>query len=214
LDHGDRFGALLFAQNEHYEMKPSSRRKNCMRLLFKLVEQHQSYLNAYFSKKPLSDSFSKNNDSSLFQTLKRLHYLAKPGAMIHIISDFNEFTPACEKSLAQLAQRMNIHCILVSDPIEYQLPKAGCYGMSDGVNDGILDTHSAQLQEDYSNQFIHKYNKIHSFTMKHRGILTHINTHYQEMNDKPSQKNSLDSINHSPIKKNRLFSSFFPTLKE
>ena len=185
LANGDRFGALIFSENNHLEMKPSSNRRNCMRLLNRIVENHTQVLNECFFKAPneenrLKVQEDKNSQNQLYDTLKRLRYLAKPGSVIHIVSDFSLFNEQCERQLSRLSQHNDIHCVLVSDPIESQLPPEGVYGITDGYSTGVLNTAQSNIRSNYARDYQNKIDKIQSYTNSHRGIFTLVDTNYQQ----------------------------------
>ena len=199
LSNGDRFGALLFSEQAHFEMKPSGNRRNCMRLLNRIVENYNATLAECFtlnesdkSSKPLPDSAEQNPNQITNQfedTLKRLRYLAKPGSVIHVVSDFSLFDEACEKQLSKLSQHADIHCVLVSDPIESQLPPAGLYGITDGLESGSLNTAQSGLRKNYARAFENKVARIKDFAISHRGIFTSIDTNYKQNGNTQDQSN-------------------------
>ena len=192
LSNGDRFGALLYGEGTHFEMKPSGNRRNCMRLLNQIVESHQLTLAQCFElgdiqqpHQPVSNNSNPLeaeplNKNQLRDTLKRLRYLAKPGSVIHIVSDFQQFNEDCQRQLSKLSQHTDIHCVLVFDPIESQLPPAGLYGITDGENSGLLNTNQNSLRQDYELAFTKKLQQINDFAISHRGIFTSIDTAYQQ----------------------------------
>ena len=188
LSNGDRFGALLYGENSHFEMKPSGNRRNCMRLLSRIVDNHQSTLDQCFGleatqnnkrqNKSSIDPVFKQSENQLRDTLKRLRYLAKPGSVIHIVSDFQQFDESCQRQLSKLSQHADIHCVFVFDPIESHLPPAGIYGITDGENTGLLNTNQNRLRENYETVFANKLEQISDFAISHRGIFTGIDTAY------------------------------------
>ena len=184
LAEGDRFGALSFSLDSHMEMKPSSNRRNCMRLLNRIVEEYQANLNRYFNESLTDDQADEVdrefNNRQMAETLKRLKHLAKPGTMIHIISDFNQFDEECQRQLSKLSQHTNIHCIHVEDPIEVELPPPGLYGISDGFNNGYLNTQQKGLRTKYQQAFIDKISLVKNFALGHRGVFTRIDTNYEQ----------------------------------
>jgi len=198
LSNGDRFGALLFGEKNHFEMKPSGNRRNCMRLLSKIVENYQTTLTQCFSNSTSTTEQDGNQQEHsistpnhpLAETLKRLRYLAKPGSVIHIVSDFSQFDEACERQLSKLSQHADIHCVLISDPIETELPPAGIYGMTDGQQTSLLNTNQSQLRANYAQAFEDTVAKIKDFTISHKGIFTAIDTNYQQRNHQLVKVNS------------------------
>lgn len=181
LGNGDRFGALLFGQSAHFEMKPSGNRRNCMRLFNRIVENHQQSLENCFSAQPETSNQEKtSSNNQLRETLKRLRYLAKPGSLVHLVSDFSQFDEACQRQLSQLSQHVDIHCVLVSDPIESELPPEGMYGITDGQQSGLLNTRQTNLRNQYQQAFQDKVDRIKEFAVSHRGVFTSIDTRYQQ----------------------------------
>lgn len=198
LAEGDRFGALLYSQAHHLEMKPSSNRRNCMRLLNKIVESYQSILKQTFTnqknaiEQTTTDAAARSKNQ-LSSTLKRLQFLAKPGTLVHIVSDFNLFDESCQKHLSKLSQHVDIHCILVKDPIETELPPPGMYGITDGLRSGYLNTEQVSLRRDYAAAFNAKQNGIKEFALSHRGVFTCVDTNFVQQSVGAS--GSLDSSN-------------------
>jgi len=204
LSNGDRFGALLFGEHAHFEMKPSGNRRNCMRLLSRIVENYNHTLSACFNlelqNRTNSNQLQAEEKNNLSKTLKRLIYLAKPGSVIHLVSDFSQFDKACEKQLSKLSQHADIHCILVSDPIESQLPPAGLYGITDGIQDGLLNTASSQLRKSYARAFDDKLRRIKDFAISHRGVFTSIDTDYQQQSVGQQGASPLNSTTSKEVK--------------
>lgn len=189
LANGDRFGALLFDQKTHTEMKPSSNRRNCMRLLNQIVENYQRILTNIFNSNQApqdkttahgAEKITLSEANPLSNTIKRLNFLAKPGTLIHIISDFNCFDESCQRQLSKLSQHTDVHCILIKDPIESELPPPGIYGITDGINRGVLDTQQASTRENYRQLFDQKQKTIKDFTLSHKGLFSCIDTNYQQ----------------------------------
>lgn len=188
LSNGDRFGALLFSESKHFEMKPSGNRRNCMRLLNRIVESYQQSLDTCFNSnsQDANASIQSNNDQNepkanqLRDTLKRLRYLAKPGSLIHLVSDFEQFDEECERQLSKLSQHADVHCVMVTDPIESELPPAGLYGITDGLSSGLLNTNQNRLRDSYRQKFSSKTNRIKDFAVSHRGVFTFVDTNYQQ----------------------------------
>jgi len=196
LSNGDRFGALLYGEQAHFEMKPSGNRRNCMRLLNRIVESHQLTLAQCFeldNNQQANQSAENSLNNHLRDTLKRLRYLAKPGSVIHIVSDFQQFDEDCQRQLSKLSQHADIHCIVVFDPIESQLPPAGLYGITDGEHSGLLNTNHNKLRENYKSEFADKLERIHDFAISHRGVFTSIDTAYQQQSGQ-----QYSSLKHKP----------------
>ena len=119
-ERGDRVGGLVFNQNQHLELKPSSGGKAVLKLTHNLITNHQEALKIHGSD-------SVQNINCFSENLKRLNQIAKPGSLIYIISDFCHLgtEQQSNEALKQL-QLLSRHCELVachiSDPFETHLP--------------------------------------------------------------------------------------------
>lgn len=116
--HGDRIGALLFADNRHTELRPLGGQRGALQLIRALAtSQHIATSNA---------------TSALSHALARLSRTAKPGSLAYLISDFRHFDDSAERDLARLARHIDVVMILVYDPLEMHAPPPGHYRISDG----------------------------------------------------------------------------------
>jgi len=149
LEHGDRVGGLVFNDTSHCDIRARRHRQTVLQLLNQ-VHQFNRALPA------AADTPSKPFELAL----KELQRIAKPGYQLVLISDFHgwddsheESSNECVKRLAQLVQHCEIVAIGIRDPLEAELPPPGRYGVSNGVDRLLLDTHSARLRENYRDAF-------------------------------------------------------------
>lgn len=109
---GDRIGGLVFNQQGHHELKPTSREKAVLKLCHNLCDIHSQAL-----------ANIDQTASSLFsENLKRLNHLAKPGSLVYIVSDFSALDEASFKQLEILSRHCELIGCHISDPFEHQLP--------------------------------------------------------------------------------------------
>lgn len=108
---GDRIGGLVFNQDRHAETKPQGRDKGVLRFLHQLVEVHQG-------ARPGVElaPFASN--------LKRLRQLVKTGAQVYLISDFHQLDKSMLSDLRAISQHNAMQAILLTDPLELQLPRS------------------------------------------------------------------------------------------
>lgn len=149
LNNGDRVGGSVFSDGyEHHEVKPKRSHHSVLQLI-KYIHQANQQLSA---KAP--NSFSA--PAKLASATKNLMQMTRPGSAIFLISDFSDFNEACEKHLYQLSQHNDVTCLYTYDAMEQQLPPAGQYAITNGVDTFNISTHQAATRQAYQNQFDEK----------------------------------------------------------
>lgn len=138
---GDRVGGLLFAGDLHREFRPRSRKHGVLPLL-----------------KALSEGLPAEQESegALEKVLARLQYVARPGSLIFVLSDFASFDAKAQAYLGSLARQCDVHALMIYDPLEAALPLKGRYGFSDGEDYLRIDTTDLALCQRYRQQFLAK----------------------------------------------------------
>lgn len=160
LNNGDRVGGSVFSDSvisdktskndvyEHHEVKPKRSHHSVLQLI-KLIHQANQQLSPK-SQPPLKTA------SKLASATKNLMQMTRPGSAIFIISDFNDFDEASEKHLYQLSQHNDVTCLYTYDAMEQQLPPAGQYAVTNGVESFNISTHQASTRQAYQNRFDEK----------------------------------------------------------
>jgi uncharacterized protein (DUF58 family) len=164
LADGNRFGALLFSEHSHFEHKPSSNRKNCLRILNQIVTLHNQQIERLY----LSEEAPEEQQVSLSNTLFRARHLARPGSLIFIISDFQEFDGESEHHLLRLAQHNEVNLMQVYDPLEQNLPPSGEYSITNGKQRALINTRSSRLREKYRLNFERRTQHLKQLCLRHR----------------------------------------------
>ena len=139
LDNGERVGGLVFNDAGHREIRPRRSRKNVLAML--------SQVDHYNHLLPLDSAAAGQSFADMLANLRRI---ARPGSSLFIVSDFR----GAEQDLArehlyQLAQHTEISAVSCSDPLEQDLPRAGRYAVTDGVERSELSTTDRRLREAY-----------------------------------------------------------------
>ena len=110
--HNDRVGALLFADQPEYVVRPAKGRPHAMRVIRDLV------------------AFApRGRGTNLGGALAYAGKLLRHRAIIVVLSDFR--AEGWEDALAQLSARHEVVAITVDDPREYDLPDAGWVELED-----------------------------------------------------------------------------------
>lgn len=142
----DRVGLQVFGsdhlERESLHLRPSKGKKHAQRILRELVDSQPG-----LSPFTLSDAL---------QELGRAH---KRRAVIFVLSDFlsglsNRTEPEWAKPMRMLARKHELVALQLTDPLEFDLPKAGLIRMHDPVSGRrySVDTSSRRVRERYHKQ--------------------------------------------------------------
>lgn len=109
--HGDRIGGQIFSESGSTEFKPLEGHSAVLRILKGLTERAQS---------PDPGNLRHN---TLDQALNELTRHIKPGSLAFVVSDFRNLGPQGAASLGRLARQSTVVLVMISDPIERDLPQ-------------------------------------------------------------------------------------------
>ncbi|MGH1431645.1 MAG: DUF58 domain-containing protein [Neptuniibacter sp.] len=118
LSSGDRVGGQVLTPNGTNLFKPSNNRQQAMQMIASL-----------------SDSFEHNAEAnstsvdpgSLSDKLIEVEASLSSGTILYLFSDFHDADPLLEQHLMRLSQRCELKLVLISDPLESQLPTGNLY---------------------------------------------------------------------------------------
>ncbi|MGB0894208.1 MAG: DUF58 domain-containing protein [Parashewanella sp.] len=142
INHSDRLGGLLATETEHIELKPRSRRQGILQLVSALTQLHQSQLTKSQSHENTLTDEPPNHLISACQRLKRL---AKPGSLVWIISDGQNFSQECLAPLSELKRHCDLRAFLITDPLrtgDLDLPKQFSLPIKQGQQKTVLTRQS------------------------------------------------------------------------
>lgn len=158
-ERGDRVGGLLFSDDGHSEVRPAGGRRGVLRLLRQMVSDP-------VWKRPLHAPFAPKQH--LARTIQRLCQVVRPGSLVHLLSDFNQWDEAVEKELALLARHAQLVLYFLYDPLETELPRAGSYRLSDGERDLTIATEQGELRANYRQHFLAHHQELEAFCKRYR----------------------------------------------
>jgi uncharacterized protein (DUF58 family) len=139
LDNGERVGGLVFNDSGHREVRPRRSRRNVLALLSEIDKYNHSLPPA-----------APGSDDTFDDMLSNLRRIARPGSSLFLVSDFHGAdSEAAREHLYQLAQHTQITAVSCSDPLEFSLPRAGRYAVTDGSSRSELNTADRSLQREY-----------------------------------------------------------------
>jgi len=85
--------------------------------------------------------------------MSALRRVARPGSLVVIISDFQEFSRAAKAYLSSIARHNEVLALFLNDPMDRQLPPPGRYRLVAGEDEMAIDTFSKAARRDYANTF-------------------------------------------------------------
>lgn len=137
---GDKLGGLVFSQQQHFELKPQSRSHGVLRYFHALTEVHQTT--------------ESNRGLSLNEALSQLRRLVRPGSLVYLLSDFNDFNADGLRHIRAIRQHNEVTCCPINDPLDLMLPanSQGIAAVSDGSDTGYIELGSSSLRQRYANQ--------------------------------------------------------------
>ncbi len=162
LQDNDRVGGLVFGNQGHQEIRPRRSRQSALALI--------QLMHSYNQQLHRNSGVELSTGESLEQALVELRRIARPGTAIYLISDFAGFSDArCNQQLHQLARHCELTALVVTDPMELQLPPPGQYTVTNGQQRQQIHTGGKALRQHYAQQCQLKQQQLQQ-AMSQRGI--------------------------------------------
>ena len=149
IKQGDRVGGFFFSATHHSEFIPRGRDSGVLPLLASLSQYTD-----------LTPNQSANKPRLLSDALVRLRRVMRPGSILVLISDFYSMDAECEQHLARLRANNDILAYHVADRIELTVPKPQHYGMTNGVEQLILDTTLPAVSQAYQQYCLQRVDNL------------------------------------------------------
>ena len=162
---GDRIGALIINSN-HHELPPKTGKRGVLQLIRELVIQGD----------PVIGLQNTATHTPINDELKRLRRIARPGSLIFLISDFYDIDDETGQHLQSIARHNDIQAIQIVDPLELTPPPPERYAVTDGINNGILNTHSKKGRKIYQDFFSLHHQKVQQMMRTHNIPLLQLST--------------------------------------
>jgi uncharacterized protein (DUF58 family) len=150
VQHGDRVGGVLAANNQIIDLKPKASRRGALSFINALANATEAEVNY-------------DGAPQLNKALEHLNAVVHPGSLVFLLSDFYHVNHQTAKFLSRIRQHNDIVAGHIIDPIELSPPDAGRYTITDGgdrQNLAVINTASQSVREKYM-QF---------FTTQHDGL--------------------------------------------
>ena len=156
LQHKDRFGCLLYCQDNMVLLKAQNTQANMMLIFRKIAE---------VSRRILTPT-ANDNKNSFKKAIALLQQSIKHRAIVFVISDFSSFSEDIQQSFAQLAKKADVTFIPVYDCLEVLPPINGEYMVQQNDEQLVFSTSEKSFDKVYRRYFAHKHQEISDFCRK------------------------------------------------
>lgn len=161
----DRVGGLCLHQHGQQLIRPAGGRRGALRMIGMLADT------------PRPDGHDYPPLRILLEELRRV---ARPGALIVVISDFHDLDAAAQQSLTLIARHCEMIFGLVSDPLERHPPRPGVYptrkSAASQQQPGLIDTRKARTRQQWEHGFESRYSGLHQLALRCRARLLDLRT--------------------------------------
>lgn len=169
---GDRVGGLVFTERHYRVLRPRCGRAGVLPLLAALTDLHRSP-----TGEPAADA-AEAGEFDLALALRRLRRIARPGTLVHVLSDFHDLGPAAEREFAELARHTDLMGSFLYDALEAEPPPPGRYAVTDGATVALLDTTDPAVAQAYAARFAAQQERVTGLFLRHRAHLLRLGTHH------------------------------------
>lgn len=156
---GDRLGGLVFGDTKHRELRPRLGRQAALRYVHELVGHPDWAIT--------TDQGNADEEPPLTQAISMLRRVTHPGSLVIIISDFIGLSRSAMSHLTGIARHNEVLAILLSDPLERELPPPGRYRLVSHDEEMAIDTYARGARSDYRNAFEERRHEFETFCYRY-----------------------------------------------
>lgn len=156
---GDRLGGLVFGDTVHRELKPRLGRQAALRFLHELAE-HPDWVRH-------EPRHASDREAPFTLAMASLRRVARPGSLVVILSDFLGINRAAQSYLSSVARHNEVLAVVLSDPLERELPPPGRYRLVRDDDELAIDTHGQKARRDYRDAFEARSHELDQFCQRY-----------------------------------------------
>jgi uncharacterized protein (DUF58 family) len=177
-DNSNRIGGLVFNQSSHTEMRPKGGHQGVLQFLKLLTDFHNK---AHTQIQPSTADQTMQKSTTKILNIEllfaRLRKVIRPGSIVLLASDFTQISDTSLNHIQHIARHNDLLINHIYDPLEVELPPAGHYGISNGEQTQLLNTHDNKLRQSFHQLFQQKSTKMEQFCLKNQIHLINLATH-------------------------------------
>lgn len=163
---GDRVGGMVLGPDTHHEVRPRRSQRALLAFL-----QHVAHANGRLSSASIRES-----GMDLGSALAGLRRVARPGALVFLLSDFHDWDADCAVQLRLLGEHVDLHGIRVHDAMEETLPAAGAARFEASGHAVLADTRDPVLREQFAQRSVVRAGELAAAFTAARARLTPLRT--------------------------------------
>jgi uncharacterized protein (DUF58 family) len=167
---GDRLGGLIFGDTVHRELKPRLGRQAALRFLHELADHPDWALPEH--------GRTTDREAPFTLAMASLRRVARPGSLVVILSDFLGINRAAQSYLSSVARHNEVLAVVLSDPLERELPPPGRYRLVRDDDELAIDTHAQAARRDYRDAFDTRTHELEQFCQRYGIHLMPLSTDY------------------------------------
>ena len=173
----DRVGGFVLGDDWHAEARPRTGRSGLMGLFRDIVEG-QGVEGQGREPRAGRDGVPGGSVSALGGALTRLRHVAQPGCTVVILSDFFGFDEDARGVLGALSHTLDLLPVLLSDPLERELPPSGRYELAGETAAGrlTLAIGGRRQRERHAERFAEHRRAVAAFFASGGRTLLHVST--------------------------------------
>jgi uncharacterized protein (DUF58 family) len=156
---GDRLGGLIFGDTVHRELKPRLGRQAALRFLHELAE-HPDWAHR-------EHGHAADREAPFTLAMASVRRVARPGSLVVILSDFLGINRAAQSYLSSVARHNEVLAVVLSDPLERELPPPGRYRLVMDDEELAIDTHAQAARRDYHDAFESRAHELEQFCQRY-----------------------------------------------
>jgi uncharacterized protein (DUF58 family) len=156
---GDRLGGLIFGDTVHRELKPRLGRQAALRFLHELADHPDWALPEH--------GRTTDREAPFTLAMASLRRVARPGSLVVILSDFLGINRAAQSYLSSVARHNEVLAVVLSDPLERELPPPGRYRLVRDDDELAIDTHAQAARRDYRDAFDTRTHELEQFCQRY-----------------------------------------------
>ncbi|MBF7073267.1 DUF58 domain-containing protein [Glaciecola sp. MH2013] len=145
IQRGDKVGGLIFNNDSDMELKPKAQMKSALKFMQALVDTHS----------PTFKVTQVDSERIFDSAIARLRHIAKPGALVYLISDFNALSPSAMATIGQINRYCEVKAMLVNDPMETTLPESNSkqkLSITNGIKRQLVNLGETKTNIDYASK--------------------------------------------------------------
>ncbi|MCW8128351.1 DUF58 domain-containing protein [Microbulbifer halophilus] len=157
LQHSDRVGAVLFADDDIDTVRPRRSHHSVLAMIHKLVERAGN----------LDSPVAADGCQPLKTLLEEARRIARPGSALFLISDCHDLDESCAQPLYLLTRNTDLQVLRITDPLERHLPDQSLT-ISDGRHRTFLNAGSRPLREHFADSQALAREEVEQLCRRHR----------------------------------------------